>query len=246
MSLRLRWVGKKRNFSLEGGTVLDGFPSAGLVSAIATECLIRSLETELVAVLDSDEFPSFSIVTDHRPQFPARVYVNEALKTTFFVSELEIYPPMQKAAARIILQWMTDNRCKFVISSSGILAKSNDEMSSIPAPESHEIHALGSTNNAVHMIADKGFELYQTGTITGIPAALLNEGSLIGLDVIVILVNTSPDGPDFRAAALLSQAIAKFVPGIHCDIKTILREGETIENNIKAIRHGRNKISPYR
>ena len=38
------------------------------------------------------------------------------------------------------------------------------------------------------------------GTVTGIPAILLNEGALTNLDVIVFLVNVIPKVPDFRAA----------------------------------------------
>jgi predicted ATP-grasp superfamily ATP-dependent carboligase len=45
------------------------------------------------------------------------------------------------------------------------------------------------------MITKEGFEHFRADTITGIPATLLNEGSLMGLDVIVLLVNTSADGP---------------------------------------------------
>ena len=246
MSIQLRWVNKKRRLNIQGGTVLDGFPSSGLVNAIATECLIRSLKTELVAVLDSSEFPPLSVVIDHCPQFPARIYVNESLKVTFFVSELDIYPSMQKEVARKILQWTIENQCKTIVSSVGITAKGKDQITSTPLSDSSEIEALGSTESARGMITKKDFEHFRAGTITGIPATLLNEGSLMGLDVIVLLVNTSADGPDFHAAALLSQAVSKIVPGIYCNVETMVREGEEIEDNIKAIRYNLNKISPYR
>ena len=39
------------------------------------------------------------------------------------------------------------------------------------------------------------------GTVTGIPAILLNEGALTNLDVIVFLVNVVPKVPDFRAGS---------------------------------------------
>lgn len=242
MSIQLRWVNKKRRLDIQGGIVLDGFPSSGLVNAIATECLIRSLKTELVAVLDSSEFPPLSIVIDHSPQFPARLYVNESLKVSFFVSELDIYPSMQKAAARKIMQWAVENQSKTIVSSAGITAKGKDQMASSSLSE---IYALGSTVSARGMITKEGFEHFQAGTITGIPATLLNEGALMGLDVIVLLVKTSMNGPDFRAAALLSQALTKIVPGIYCDVETLMGEGEVIEDNIKAIRDNLNKISPY-
>ena len=83
----------------------------------------------------------------------------------------------------------------------------------------------------------------QNGTIGGIPATLLNEGSLVGLDVIVLLVKTVPDVPDFRASALISSAVTKLVPGLYCDIKSLLGEAETVENKIKQIRDGHKESS---
>ena len=128
--------------------------------------------------------------------------------------------------------------------------------SSTPLPEISEIVAVGGTESARDMITKNGFEHFQAGTISGIPATLLNEGSLMGFDVIVLLVKTYADGLDFRAAALLSQTVTKIIPGIYCNIETMVREGEEIEDNIKAgeeiednikaIRHNLNKISPYR
>lgn len=246
MSIQLRWVNKKRRLNIQGGTVLDGFPSSGLVNAIAIECLIRSVKTELVAVLDSSEFPPLSIVIDHFPQFPARIYVNESLKVSFFVSELDVHPSMQRGMARKILDWTIENQCKTIVSSAGINTKSKDQSSSTLLPEISEIVAVGGTESARDMITKNGFEHFQAGTIIGIPATLLNEGSLMDLDVIILLVKTYADGPDFRAAALLSQAVTKIIPGIYCNIETMVREGEVIEDNIKALRYNLNKISPYR
>lgn len=245
MSIQLKWVNGKKILNIQGGTVLDGFPSSGLVNSIAIECLIRSVKTELVAVLDSSEFPPLSIVIDHFPLFPARIYVNESLKVSFFVSELDVHPSMQRGMARKILEWAIENQCKTIVSSAGIIAKGKDQFSSTPLSESSEIYGVGSTESARGIITKKGFEHFRAGTITGIPATLLNEGSLIGLDVIILLVKTYADGFDFRAAALLSQAIMKIVPGIYCNIETMVREGEVIEDNIKAIRSNLNKISPY-
>jgi uncharacterized protein len=59
--------------NVEGGIVVDGFPSAGLVNAIACECIIRSTRTKVAAVLDSPDFPAISIINDCVPQFPARI-----------------------------------------------------------------------------------------------------------------------------------------------------------------------------
>ena len=73
-----------KKVNLKGGTVIDGFPSVGLANAIASECFVHSLTTELVAVLDSPGFPSLSIIQNGTPNFPARIYANEEWKLAFF------------------------------------------------------------------------------------------------------------------------------------------------------------------
>ncbi|MCI0563833.1 MAG: PAC2 family protein, partial [Nitrososphaera sp.] len=83
-------IRKLKDVNLKGGIVIDGFPSAGLANAIASECLIHSLKTEFVAVLDSTSFPALSIIRGAAPSFPARIYANEELKLGIFVSELSL------------------------------------------------------------------------------------------------------------------------------------------------------------
>ncbi len=113
--------GDNKKIDLKGGTVLDGLPSGtGLVNAIASECLIRSTGTDLVAFLDSPDFPPLSVVTNYVPQYPIRIYVNESLKVAFFVSDINIDKLLQREVANAILKWTRENECKLIISAQGI------------------------------------------------------------------------------------------------------------------------------
>jgi hypothetical protein len=47
--------------------------------------------------------------------------------------------------------------------------------------------------------------------------------------VLSYLENT----PDFHAAAVISEAISKIVPGIHCDIGSMIADAQLDENRIK-------------
>ena len=108
---QIRNIKKDRKFNIKGGTVIDGFPSGGLVIAIASEFLINTVGMELVGVVDSAEFPIISMITNSIPQFPARLYVNEDLKLGIFISELTIFPEMQKDVANAILEWTVEHQC---------------------------------------------------------------------------------------------------------------------------------------
>lgn len=229
--------------NIKDGVVLDGFPSAGLLNAIASECLIRSSGTELFAVIDSPEFPPLSIISNSMPHFPARLHVNEGLKVAFFISEFNIDPRMQSTMGKKILEWAMQNECKLIVSAAGILGPKQNSGENTSTISEQNIFAVTSTPSAANIAKANNFIQLQSGTIGGIPATLLNEGSLLGLDVIVLLVNTMPDAPDFRASALISNAVTKLVPGLSCDIASLLGEAETVENKIKQIRDGHKESS---
>jgi uncharacterized protein len=243
LSIEIRNLKESSKLNIKGGVVLDGFPSAGLLNAIASECLIRSSGTELFGVIDSPEFPPLSIISNSMPHFPARLHVNEGLKVAFFISEFNIDPRMQSTMGKKILEWAMQNECKLIVSAAGILGPRQNNGENASTNSEQSIFAVTSTPSAAKIAKANNFIQLQSGTIGGIPATLLNEGSLLGLDVIVLLVNTMPDAPDFRASALISNAVTKLVPGLSCDIASLLGEAETVENKIKQIRDGHKESS---
>jgi uncharacterized protein len=274
-----KWKKKDSNnkeISLKGGIVLDGLPSStGLVNAIASECLIRSTGTDLVAFLDSPDFPLISVVNNFVPRYPVRIYVNESLKVAFFVSDINIDEPLQRDVAKAILNWTRENECRLIISAQGILSSSssstprsprtgngNKEDSeqeysdeddttksttpiALPPPLPTEIYAVTSTESSAKQIMEHGnyFTRLRGGTVTGIPAILLNEGALTNLDVIVFLVNVVPKVPDFRAAAVVSEAVSRIIPNLSCDIGALMVDAQIIENRMKSVRAEQKRIS---
>lgn len=259
-----------KKIDLIGGTVLDGLPSStGLVNAIASECLIRSTGTELVAFLDSPDFPPLSVVTNYIPQYPIRIYVNENMKVAFFVSDINIDKILQRDVANAILEWTRENECKLIISAQGIQSTPSSTASQDDKPEGNssqnekngkknglsdstapysiptDSYAVTSTESAARLIVGHGnyFSHLRSGTITGIPAILLNEGALTNLDVIVFLVKALPDIPDFRAAAAVSEAVSKIVPTLSCDIGSLIVEAQLIEARMKNVRDEHRRTS---
>jgi uncharacterized protein len=267
-----------KEINLKGGIVIDGFPSSGgLVNAIASECLIHSTGTDLVAFLDSPDFPPISVVNNYVPQYPMRIYVIESLKVAFFVSDINIDKAVQRDVADAMLRWTTENECKLIISAQGIISSSshhsrsrngnkdtgnevsnyddnnnNDTAkSTIPTPLTPltplpaDIYAVTSTEAAAKLIMklSNDFTPLRVGTVTGIPAILLNEGALTNLDVIVFLVNVLGDVPDFRAAAIVSESISRIVPNLSCDIDGLIVEAQIIENRMKNVRAEQKRIS---
>ena len=218
--IRIREI-KKLN--LEGGYLIDGFPSVGFTSAIATESMINTSEFELGGVMDSDAFPPISVIKNGKPNFPTRIFVNEKLKVGIFLSYLTLDQAFHRIIAKTMLSWAKKQKIKLIVSSVAIKSPNEDE----------GMIGIGSTDSARNKVREAGLKVLDHGTIPGIPGILLNEGRISKQDVIVIIFHTNVKGPDFKSSANLCMAMSKLIPGASCDISSLQKEAERAEAVIK-------------
>ncbi len=212
-----------RKLNLENGYLIDGFPSVGFSSAIATESMIHTSQFELGGIIDSEKFPPISIIKDGKPNFPTRIFVNEDLKVGVFLSYLTIDQSLHKVTAKTMLSWAKKHKIKLIVSSVAIKSPDRDE----------EMIGIGSTESARKEVKEAGLKVLEHGTVPGIPGMLLNEGSMSNQDVIVIIFHTDGKGPDFKSSAKLCMAMSKLIPGTSCDIPSLQKEAEKAEIVIK-------------
>ena len=218
------FIREVKPIDVKDGYLIDGFPYTGLANAIATESLVNTTaQFELAGVLDSELFPPLSIVRDEVPNFPARILVNKDLKVAVFSSYLTPHESIHRDVARVMLKWASDHKCSFIISSSAI--KSDDE--------SPFVIGVGSTEAAKKKLRDSDIPVLKNGTIPGIPGILLNEGLISNINVIVLLCKARDSGPDFRAGAEICMAMSKLVPGVSCNLNSLLDEAKGVEQNLK-------------
>ena len=222
-----------KKMNLKGGTVIDGFATTGITNTIASECILHSINTQLIATIESSYFSQLSVVRNSIPYFPVRIYANEELKTSIFISEISIDPSLYFFIGNTMLNWAKDNECDLIISSSNIVNPPKTE--TINSKE-YSIAGIGNTVGARNRLKDSKISLLKNGTIGGIPAVLLNQSSELGIDVVILLVKIVEGIPDFRAAAELSTTISQLVPGVSCDIPLLLQEAEKIEKEIGKIK----------
>jgi uncharacterized protein len=212
-----------KEFNLEGGYLIDGFPSVGFSSAIATESMIYTSQFELGGIIVSENFPPISIIKDGKPNYPSRIFINEDLKVGVFSSYLNLDQSLHRQVSKLMLEWAKKHKIKLIVSS--VAVKSDKENT--------QMMGIGSTDSARMKIKDAGLKILDHGTVPGIPGVLLNEGSMINQDVIVIIFNTSGKGPDFKSSADLCLAMSKLIPGASCDIPSLQKEAEKAEAIIK-------------
>ncbi len=212
-----------KSVNLEGGFLIDGFPSVGYSSAIATESIIHTSQFELAGIIDSPSFPPISIIKDGKPNYPTRIFVNEDLKVGVFLSYLTLDRSLHRTAAKTMLKWAKKHKIGLIVSSVAIKSPKGNE----------EVIGIGSTDSARAKIREAGLKVLEHGTIPGIPAILLNEGSMTDQDVIVIIFHADGKGPDFKSSAQICVAMSQLIPGASCNIPSLQQEAEKAEVVIK-------------
>jgi len=212
-----------KSLNLEGGYLIDGFPSVGFSSAIATESMIHTSQFELAGVIDSESFPPISIVKNGKPNFPTRIFVNEDLKVGVFLSYLTLEQSLHRTIAKTMLKWAKKHKIGLIVSSVAVKSSSSQE----------ETIGIGNTDSARAKIRKVGLKVLDHGTVPGIPGILLNEGSMMDQDVIVIIFHTDGKGPDFKSSAQLCMAMSQLIPGASCNIASLQKEAEKAEVVIK-------------
>lgn len=218
------WVKELRPVNLEGGFLIDGFPSIGFTSAIASESLMHSSPYELVGFIDSLDFPTVSIIKDGTPNYATRIFVNNDLKVGVFTSYLTVNEPYHRPIARLMLRWAKKHKCSLVVSSAPM---------KVLAENADQIIAAGSTPEAREKLKQAGMTVLQNGTIPGVPGALLNEGMLSDQNVVVVLVDVNESGPDFKSSVRLCMAMSKLLPGVSCDLGLMQKQTEIVEKEIR-------------
>jgi uncharacterized protein len=258
---------------LKGATVIDGFPSVGLVSSIVANYLINFLKLSQIGIMDSVYFPTVSLVREAEPLNPVRIYASEKISSTegesdqivAFISEFQPPPNLVKPIAHTMLDWAEEQRCKLLISPEGLVIDKGEEeegqpgegvQEALPPPEETkkeeeeneeavDVYGIGSTIKARKLLQSHDIPLFTEGVITGVAGVLLNEGKSRDFEVISVMAEAHPDYPDARAAAKVIETIDKMLLHIHLDAKPLYVEAEKIEGQLKSI-HAQAKPSKSR
>jgi len=239
-----------KRMDLRGATVIDGFPSVGLVSSIVANYLINALGLTQIGIMDSTYFPTVSLVRDGQPMNPVRIYGGPKQEgrdqIVVFISEFQPPPNMIKGIAATVLDWTQDQRCNLLVCPEGLIVDS----ASMEEDRQIEVYGVGSTDKATELLRKNSVTLFEEGVITGVAGVLLNEGRRRDFDVITLLSEAHPDYPDARAAARVIEVIEKLLLHTEIDARPLYEEAERIEMQLKSIQHqadaGKKPTAPVR
>lgn len=221
---------------LEGGTIIEGFPSVGLVSTIVATYLIDFLKLDQISALDSDAFPPTSMIYASKPKFPARIYASDKYKIGVFLSEFTPPAPLYRPIARKLLEWCKEQKCKRIISTEGLPSKKKFKEEIGKYKFKTKIYGIGSNDRARKELIKAKINQLNVGMIYGLSGVLLNEGRWNDFDVITILAEAHSDIPDAYAAAKILETLDLLIHNLNIETSPLYQESKRFEEQLKFLR----------
>ncbi len=219
-----------REVDLKGGTVVEAFPTVGMVSSIACTYMISVLKMDQVCALDAEDFPSLSMIYAKKPKFPARVYAHDEKRLAAFLCEVPMPGKLHRKVAKCLLNWAKEHECKRIVTLEGLPMPdvgSNDEL---------RVWGVGSTDDARADLEKANIEQLESGMISGVSGILLNEGRWEKFDVIALLSEAHPNFPDALSAAKLVRAVDDLMPNIEIDLEPLLTQAKELETQLATLK----------
>lgn len=228
-----------KEVDLKGGTIVAAFPSVGLVSTISATYLIQMLPVDQVCALESEDFPSVSMIYAKKPKFPARVYASPSHKLAIFICEMPLPSRIHRAVAYALLDWAKTQGCRQIISLEGLPMEGDG-----PMPSETTVWGVGSTDRARKELETHEIHQLETGMIAGVAGVLLNEGRWRNVDVIALLAEARPDLPDAHAAVSLVHALDEILPDVQVDLGPLQEQSRQLEEYLQRLKAQAAPVAP--
>ena len=194
-------------------TIILGFPSAGLVSTIATKFLIEHLDVEKIGSFESVKILPITAIHKGEIIDPISIYHNKKYNMIVIQSLAEVVG-LEWAVADQILKMAKELKAKEIIVLEG---------SATPKEEINTFYYSNKTKI-------KGLELIQEGAIMGVTAALFLKAGKF--PVTCIFAETHVNFPDSEAAAKIVEALDSY-KNLKVDFKPLIASAKKFEANLK-------------
>ncbi len=220
-----------KEIDLRGGTIVAAFPSVGLVSTISATYLIQMLPVDQVCALESEDFPSVSMIYAKKPKFPARVYASAGHKLAIFICEMPLPNRVHRPVAYALMEWAKRQGIQRIISLEGLPMEGDGPMAEEPS-----VWGVGSTDRARAELDKHKVTQLETGMIAGVAGVLLNEGRWRSVDVIALLAEARPDLPDAHAAVTLVHALDELLEDVTVDLGPLQQQARQLEEFLQRLK----------
>lgn len=212
--------------------VIEGFPSKGFVSTIATKHMIDELDMKVCGYIESDKVDSIAVVHNYTAMRPIRIYAKNNIVLLF--SELMV--PMQhvKEFSSDLMKWLDEIKPRQVILLAGI--------SGLTTEKEHEIMGISTNPELDKKLGELKIKRIEEGILTGISSELLLSCIEKKIPAVSLMAETHYTPDPLAAASMVN--ILNGILGTKIETTNLIEEGKKIEGMYKEIseqiKHGKN------
>ena len=203
------------NKKIKNPTMIQGFPSLGLVSTITTKFLTDHLDVEEVGYIESDKITPLTAIHKGKILHPITIYYNKKYNLLIIQSLAEV-TGLEWDLASTIKMLANEVEAKELIVIEGVQSKTpNIKLF---------YHSNKSKLNLTPL---------EEGIVTGTTAALLLEGK--ELPLTCIFAEAHSELPDSEAAAKVVDALDNHL-NLNLDYKPLLEDAKKFEGRMKKLK----------
>jgi len=205
------------NVASKNPIIIGGFPGMGLVGNIVAQYLIDQMDMKACGRVDSRLFPPIAILYGGLVKGPVRIYESARHGVVVVFSDIPIDPIISREVGRAIVGWARPLEPREIISIAGLTTTADE----------HKVYGAATTEAGLEKLKNKT-EIFEMGTITGVPGVMLNECMNYGIEAVCLLGETAGPNPDPRAAIRVVQ-VMNDIYGFGVDIAPMREQAEQIE-----------------
>ncbi len=208
--------------------LIVGMPDAGLVGLIASTYLIKMLNADMVAYLDSRHLPPVILYHDARPYPVMRVhrFSFENKDALLLVSEVAIEVRGMHSLARLVVEWGLSKGVERLLLLGGVPTPQRLKL------EKPAVFGAGVTKDDAELIEKSGFNLFKEGFVSGPYALILKECYKRAARCVALLAESFLNYPDPGAAAAVLTALDPLL-GLKVSVEPLLEQEEEIRARLR-------------
>ena len=196
----------------KGATIIQGFPSIGLVSTIATKFLIDHLNVEQIGHFESQHLMPLTAIHKSKVVEPISIYHNKKYNIIIIQSLADV-KGIEWDLANCILKMAKDLQAKEVITIEGTPSRSKT------------ISVFYHSNRKKKLKIDP----IQEGIIMGVTAAIILKGKI---PMLSLFAETHSQMPDSESAANVIKVLDDYLK-LKVDYKPLLKQAKEFEAKLK-------------
>jgi uncharacterized protein len=215
---------ERESVKFKNPIIIEGFPSVGLVGAIATEFIAGELKMKDIGFISSRFLPPVILVKDGEPKAPIRIYAKDDL--IVIVSDTAVPTFLAHDVSEAIVAWAKEKNVKKIVSVGGIQHPEDEK--------EMKVYALSPFPELLKEAKKKKIERVELGFLTGVMGLLMMECIEYKVPIIGLLADAHYGYPDPAAAASVVNELNKILE-LNIDTKPLIEASKQIEKRFSTL-----------